>query len=282
VRVEEVQRAPERDVEVRPVQLLQLLQDVVRAIGLPRLREERPVLPQRVAKEAYDKARRTPNVRGSYGEFLLRSQDAAEKSEGEKVLADLAKDDRAGALAAADAWQRLDMYERAAQTARTALETWKEDPDLLFRLAASLEREKKITDAVAAFEKLISIRGDHAQGLNYLGYLWADRGENLPRALALIRKAVELDPSNGAYLDSLGWVYYQLNQLDRAEENLKAAATLNPDDATTQEHLGDLFERRGDVDQARKLWQRALTLKPDDGKKIEEKLRRTESRATRK
>ncbi len=230
---------------------------------------------RRIARQAAEKSK-TPSVRAALGEFLWRSSDAAEKAEGEKALDELAKESRAGAVAASDAWQRLEQYGRAAATARAALETYKEDPDLLFRLAASLEREKKINESVAAFEQLIKSRPDHAQGLNYLGYLWADRGENLHRALDLIRKAVALDPTNGAYLDSLGWVYFQLNQLEKAEENLNAAATLNPDDATIQDHLGDLFEKRGNIARARQSWQKALTLKPDDGgKKIEEKLRRT-------
>jgi tetratricopeptide (TPR) repeat protein len=233
----------------------------------------------RIAREASQKTK-TPSVRGALGEFLLRVDDPAGKAEGEKLLDELAQESRAGAVAASDAWQRLERYGRAAATARVALQTHKEDPDLLFRLAASLEREKKIQESVAAFEHLIRVRGDHAQGLNYLGYLWADRGENLQKALDLIRKAVALDPTNGAYLDSLGWVYFQLNELDKAEENLKAAASLNPDDSTIHDHLGDLFEKRGDVSRARAAWEKALTLKPDDGgKKIEEKLRRTASRS---
>jgi tetratricopeptide (TPR) repeat protein len=234
---------------------------------------------KRLAREAVTKGTKTPSSRAALGEFLLRSPDAADKAEGEKLLAELADESRAGSVAAADAWQRLDQYGRAAATARAALEAYKEDPDLLFRLAASLEREKKISESVAAFEHLIRVRSDHAQGLNYLGYLWADRGENLQKALDLIRKAVALDPSNGAYLDSLGWVYFQMNELDKAEENLRAAASLNPDDATIQDHLGDLFEKRGDIHRARASWEKALTLKPDDGgKKLEEKLRRTASR----
>jgi tetratricopeptide (TPR) repeat protein len=114
--------------------------------------------------------------------------------------------------------------------------------------------------------------------------MWADRGENLPRALELIRKAVDLEPSNGAYLDSLGWVYFRLNKLDKAEENLLAASTLNPEDATVEEHLGDLWEKKGDVSKARGSWKRALTLKPDPENRIrlEEKLRKTETSDAKK
>ena len=237
---------------------------------------ERPADGLKVAREAAAKSQ-GPLVRSTLGEFLLRSSSEADRSEGEKVLSDLAKESREGALAAADAWQRLEKYGRAADTARAALETYREDPDLLFRLAASLEREKKMAESVAAFEQLLSVRADHAAGLNYLGYMWAERGENLPRALELIQKAVNLDPGNGAYLDSLGWAYFQLGNLDLAARNLREASELNPDDPTIEEHLGDLCEKQGEVGKARDHWKKALTLKPEDGgKKLEEKLRRTE------
>ena len=239
----------------------------------------RPADGLKVSREAAAKAK-GPLVRATMGEFLLRSPEDADRAEGEKTLAALAAESREGALAAADAWQRLEKYGRAADTARTALETYRDDPDLLFRLAASLEREKKTAESVATFEQLLSIRADHAPGLNYLGYMWAERGENLPRALEMIQKAVDLDPGNGAYLDSLGWAYFQLGKLDLAEQQLKAASELNPDDPTIEEHLGDLAERRGDLALARSRWKKALTLKPDDGgKKLEEKLRRTEGTA---
>lgn len=235
----------------------------------------------RLSREAFGrvaKARRPQAIRATLAEFLLRSKAAADHTEGEKLLNGLAHEDRAGAIEAADAWERLEQYGKAAKTAREALETYKEDPDLLFRLAASLERDKKIAESVTAFERLLAVRADHSAGLNYLGYLWADRKENLPRALDLIQRAVELEPSNGAYLDSLGWVYFQMNDLERAEKYLKAASALTPDDATVEEHLGDLWERRGDLERARRAWKRALTLKPEDGgKRIGEKLRRTEA-----
>jgi tetratricopeptide (TPR) repeat protein len=234
----------------------------------------------RLSREVYGKSgKKTPNVRATYAEFLLRSSAAADRAEGEKMLAALAAEDKAGLLAAADAWQRLEQFGRAADVSKKGLETAPEDPELLFRLAASLEREKKVGESEAVFERLLKANADHAAGMNYLGYMWADRGENLPRALELIRKAVDLEPSNGAYLDSLGWVYFRLNRLDKAEENLVAASSLNPDDATVEEHLGDLWEKKGDPKKARESWKRALTLKPEPEvkRRLEEKLRKTEN-----
>ena len=218
----------------------------------------------RLSREAYGKSgKKTPNVRATYGEFLVRSTSASDKAEGEKVFAALVDEDKAGVLAAADAWQRLDQYGRAADVAKKGLERDPDDPELLFRLAASLERDKKLGESEAAFERLLKVRPDHAAGMNYLGYMWADRGENLPRALDLIRKAVDLEPSNGAYLDSLGWVYFRLDKLEKAEESLVVASSLNPDDATVEEHLGDLWAKKGDLKRARESWKRALTLKPE-------------------
>ena len=67
--------------------------------------------------------------------------------------------------------------------------------------------------------------------LNYLGYMLADRGEKLPEALVMIQKAVELEPQNYAYLDSLGWAYFKLGQYAKAEENLRKAMRAHQTDA---------------------------------------------------
>ena len=96
--------------------------------------------------------------------------------------------------------------------------------------------------------------------LNYLGYMLADRGIKLDEAVTLIKKAVELDPSNGAYLDSLGWAYFKLGKFDLAEEKLvKAAQQPNMgSDPTVQDHLGDLYQRTGRLKLAAAHWERAL------------------------
>ena len=234
----------------------------------------------RVAREAASKGTPPPAVKASLAEFLLRSPKPADKEEGGKLLDALAAVDRPGALMAADTWQRLEKFGRAAEVAKEALSRFPDDPDLLFRLGASLERDQKGPAAVDAFERLLKVRPDHAPAMNYLGYYWADRSENLERAHDLIRKAVELDPANGAYLDSLGWVLYQLNRPDEAEKFLAEAAQMTPDDPTVLEHLGDVAAKQGHVARARDLWKKALGMNPEDGgKKLEEKLRKTASAA---
>jgi tetratricopeptide (TPR) repeat protein len=86
----------------------------------------------------------------------------------------------------------------------------------------------------------------------------ADRGVKLDEALTLIKKALELDPSNGAYLDSLGWAYYRLGKYDLAEENLTKASQRIQTDPTVQDHLGDLYLKTGRLKLAAAHWERAL------------------------
>lgn len=238
--------------------------------------ENDPAEGLRLAREAMEKGARGVGTRAALGEFLVRSGTSADEAEGAKVLGELAAGEKPGALAAADAWQRMERHDRAAEVAAKALERFPADPDLLFRLGASLERQKRFEESVRAFEQLLAARPDHAAGLNYLGYMWAERGENLEKARDMIEKAVRLEPGSGAYLDSLGWVWFRLGDLDKAEKHLREASRLTPDDPTIEEHLGDVAERKGDLARARGHWKRSLELKPEDGgAKARERLDRT-------
>jgi Flp pilus assembly protein TadD len=86
----------------------------------------------------------------------------------------------------------------------------------------------------------------------------ADRGVKLEEALTLIKKAVEFDPANSAYLDSLGWVYFKLGRYDLAEDNLAKASQHMGADPTVQQHLGDLYQKTGRLKLAVTHWERAL------------------------
>ena len=88
------------------------------------------------------------------------------------------------------------------------------------------EREKKYDKAEEAFRKVLAEFPRDAAVLNYLGYMLADRGVRLDEALGYLRRALVLEPSNGAYLDSLGWVYFKMGNYQLAEENLRKALEL--------------------------------------------------------
>ena len=98
----------------------------------------------------------------------------------------------------------------------------------------------------------------NATALNYLGYMLADRGVKLDEALNLIKKAVDLDPANGAYLDSLGWAYFKLGKYELAEDNLTKASQHMGTDPTVQDHLGDLYQKTGRLKLAAAHWERAI------------------------
>ena len=123
---------------------------------------------------------------------------------------------------------------------------------------AMYERMKNYTEAEEEFRKALAINPDNASALNYLGYMLADRGVRLEEARDLIAKAVERDPKNYAYLDSLGWVLFRLNRLPEAEAKLREALELASRDATVHDHLGDVYFHEGKIREAIAQWQSSL------------------------
>ena len=90
--------------------------------------------------------------------------------------------------------------------------------------------------------------------MNYLGYMLADRNVRLDEAYQLIQKAVDLEPDNGAYLDSLGWVYFRQGKLTEAEQFLVKAVDLTGQDPTVHDHLGDVYMKLGKTKEAIAQW----------------------------
>ena len=108
-----------------------------------------------------------------------------------------------------------------------------------------------------------------------------DKTNRYADALKYIRKAVEIDPMNGAYLDSLGWVYFKLGQFEPAEDNLRKAVERTSTDPTVHDHLGDLYEKTGRIRLAAAQWEISLTeysksasadVEPGEVAKVQKKL----------
>src|SRR3984957_11993217 len=141
-----------------------------------------------------------------------------------------------------------------------ALSTKLEDKEYIWFLrGSSLERQKKYPEAEEQFKKVLASDPEHASALNYLGYMLADQNMKLEEAFGYIKRAVDLDPANGAYLDSLGWAYFRLGKYELAEDNLVKAAQKINTDPTVHDHLGDLYQKRGRLKLAAPNWERALT-----------------------
>ena len=135
------------------------------------------------------------------------------------------------------------------------------------------EREKQWSKAEADFKRVLEIEPDNADALNYLGYTWVDRGENLTEAFDMIRKAVELEPNSGAITDSLGWAHYKLGQYQEAKKKLEDAVALSPSSATIIDHLGDVYWKLGRFREAGYQWERALEFDPTDEERDNIKLK---------
>jgi tetratricopeptide (TPR) repeat protein len=133
-------------------------------------------------------------------------------------------------------------------------------------LALGYARQQRddIPGAEAAVRDLLARRPDDATALNFLGYMLADRGLRLEEALALIRRAVELDPDNGAFIDSLGWVFFRLGRLEEARTQLERALRLTGGDPEVHEHLGDVYKALALMDLAREQYRQALASDPDN------------------
>ncbi|MGE0415555.1 MAG: tetratricopeptide repeat protein [Acetobacteraceae bacterium] len=139
----------------------------------------------------------------------------------------------------------------------------------------ALDRNGQWARSEADLTHALKLAPDQPLVLNYLGYSWAERGENLPRAREMIEKALQRRPNDGAITDSLGWVLFRMGDIKEAVRLLERAVELEPDDPTINGHLGDAYWAVGRRIEAQYQWRRALTMNPtaDDAAKLEAKLR---------
>ena len=118
--------------------------------------------------------------------------------------------------------------------------------------------------AEKVLRQILTVEPSNANALNYLGYLLATRGDQLDEAISLVRRALQSDPQNGAYLDSLGWAYFRKGEFGEAQKYLAEAAMRMPKNSEVLDHLGDLHARLGRLDDAITAWTQALGGDGDD------------------
>jgi len=160
--------------------------------------------------------------------------------------------------------QALQHYTAAEVIARAG-DTNRLTAGFYFQLGVACERSGDIETAVRHFEKCLELSPGFHEAQNYLGYMWAERGTNLHRALDLIERAVKAQPTNSAYLDSLGWVLFKLGRPREALVQMQRALEHQDEpDATLYEHLGDIHAALGHFEQAREAWQKALAIQSSD------------------
>ena len=132
------------------------------------------------------------------------------------------------------------------------------DAGFYFEYGAACEQSGQPRRSEAALRRALQLNPAHHQSLNYLGYMWAERGRNLPEALQMIEKALSLSPGNPAYLDSQAWALFRLGNPSAARPLLEEALRQVPDDPTLLEHFGDIASRLGETNQAKEAYQKAI------------------------
>ena len=213
-----------------------------------------------------------PALRAKEIELLLRAGD---DKRAKKMLAQVEKSGNVDvAVLAAQAVQSQSRWELSLPLLEPAIAAGSKRVQVLFLAGVAYERTGQRDRAADSFRALLAVNPDFAPALNYLGYMWVERGENLAQALEMVEHAVALDPDNGAYVDSLGWAYFQRGDYDAARRYLERASGLLPDDPTVCEHLADVYAAVGDVTRAQQFYRRALDLAAGDAVDLRKKLDR--------
>src|SRR2546421_7855305 len=184
----------------------------------------------------------------------------------------------------------LGISQREAKQSQQAVATFEEalheaqldqDDDVVnakfyFNYGAAAEQAGLYEKAADLLRKSIALDPENsAEASNYLGYMWADHKMNLDEAETMIRCALESEPNNPSYLDSLGWVEFRKGQFDRALDNLlRAAKTAQREDPVVLEHIGDTYLKLNRTREALEAWQKALALDPKN-KNLADKIQTT-------
>jgi tetratricopeptide (TPR) repeat protein len=146
---------------------------------------------------------------------------------------------------------------------------------LFYSRGIAQERAGRWPEAEADFRRALELSPEQPYVLNYLGYTWVERGENLAEARRMLERAVALRPQDGNIADSLGWALFKLGDMPGAIRWLERAVELEPRNSVINDHLGDAYWTAGRQREAQFQWRRALALGPegDEGPRIEAKIR---------
>lgn len=173
-----------------------------------------------------------------------------------------------------EALSALGGVQRSAKKFDDAIETYSKAIDLIgkpernnwtmfyFR-AICFERTKQWPKAEADFKQALELFPDQPLVLNYLGYSWVDQGINLDEAFKMLRRAVDLRPTDGYVVDSLGWAHYKLGHYQEAAQQLEKAIELKPADPVVNDHLGDAYWQVGRKLEAHFQWNHARDMGPE-------------------
>jgi tetratricopeptide (TPR) repeat protein len=147
-----------------------------------------------------------------------------------------------------------------------------------FDYGAAADQAALYDKAADLFRKAISLDpANSAEACNYVAFMWAEHNMHLDEAEEMVGRALQFDPDNGAYLDTLGWIHYRKGKFEDAlNELLRAAQNLTRADPIVLEHIGDTYAKLNRVPQALDYWQKAIALSPEN-KLLAEKIEKTKT-----
>jgi tetratricopeptide (TPR) repeat protein len=175
-------------------------------------------------------------------------------------------------------------YDEAEEQVRTALKSDPEDERYLFNLALVLHDRGQRAEAADVMESVLKKNPANADALNYVAYELAEQNRDLPRAEELVRRAIQLRPNDGFYLDTLGWVQYKQGKIADAEQSLARAISASGDDLVIVEHYIEILLAQGKSNRAVAVMKAVVEQAPQSGqfddderaaafKRIEERLK---------
>ncbi len=154
-------------------------------------------------------------------------------------------------------------FNKADRATKIALGKFPDNAQVHFFSGVISDRLGRRDQMIRDMSKVVELDPNHVQALNYLAFSWADAKENLDQAEEMGKRALELEPTDGYIIDTLGWVYYQRGNYSEALRYLEIAHKYQPQVAIIAEHLGDVYARQALTDKALLMYERALEMESD-------------------
>ncbi len=164
------------------------------------------------------------------------------------------------------AYNRLQRNQEAARAIERARIINPKDVNAIIQLAIVYDALQNQEETDKLYEEALKLDPDNHLALNNYGYSLAERNIQIERALEMSKKAVEAQPENASYLDTIGWVYFRLGKYKEAEEYIKKAIDKGNPSSVLFEHLGDVYFMMNERDRALEQWN--IALKMDEGNTI--------------
>jgi tetratricopeptide (TPR) repeat protein len=163
-------------------------------------------------------------------------------------------------------------FERAAAELKESMDDNQDDVSLIVQYADLMQKLERRDEAEKYYLTAIEKDPEEATALNNLGYMWIEKGEKLGKAIKLVERALEIEPGNSAFIDSLGWGLFKRGKYKDALAKLKEAVEAGANDPVVFDHLGDAYMKNKMYEEAVANWEKALELEPEDADKIREKI----------